>query len=260
MEARSLPTASGGEDATLVLTFDTSISQDEATSVAGALLDGCSTVKSIASQSPYRGSKAVHIAGTLRIQVAFLDDVLSLSPGTFFQVNLPVAELMVQHVFNQFGTVAGRMLLDVYSGAGTFTVPLAREADAIIGAEIDAGAIDDTRDSLAHLGLENVTLLQGDAGYNLRSLLPGSVDYAVVDPPRSGCSPLTLRQLARIKAPRMVYVSCDPATLARDLRFLLDHGYQLESVQPFDLFPQTAHVESVSILKLPRKYRARGQV
>jgi 23S rRNA (uracil1939-C5)-methyltransferase len=115
----------------------------------------------------------------------------------------------------------------------------------------------DARDSVERRGLDNVTLLEGDAGANLKALLPGSMDALVVDPPRSGCSPEVLRQLARIKARRVVYVSCDPATLARDLRFLLDHGYELEVVQPFDLFPQTAHIECVAVLKLPRKYRPR---
>jgi 23S rRNA (uracil1939-C5)-methyltransferase len=80
----------------------------------------------------------------------------------------------------------------------------------------------------------------------------------VVDPTRAGCSPETLRQLARIKAPRLVYVSCDAATLARDLRVLLDSGYELETVRPFDLFPQTAHIESVSALRLPKKRRAKS--
>jgi 23S rRNA (uracil1939-C5)-methyltransferase len=199
----------------------------------------------------------VHLAGVERIHVAFLNEKLSISPTTFFQVNLPVAEALVRYTLAQIGPVEGRQVLDVYSGAGTFTVPLARHADAVIGVEVDEGSIADTRDTLARIGLENVTLLLGDAAFNLKSLLPGSVAATIVDPPRTGCSPEVLRQLARIRSPRLVYVSCDPATLARDLRFLLDQGYQLESVQPFDLFPQTAHIETASTLKLPRKFQAR---
>ncbi|MDB5077700.1 MAG: rumA [Chloroflexi bacterium] len=257
LEARSLPTSSGEEAATLVLTLAPSISLDEATVLAEALQDVCPTVKSVSAIGTDRYAQPVHLAGVERIRVAFLEELLSLSPTTFFQVNLAVAEALVRYTFAQLGPVEGRQVLDVYSGAGTFTVPLARQADAVIGVEVDEGSVADTRDTLARMGLENVTLLHGDAASGLKSLLPGSVSGAIIDPPRTGCSPEVLRQLARIRAPRLVYVSCDPATLARDLRFLLDHGYQLEAVQPFDLFPQTAHIESATTLKLPRKFQAR---
>jgi 23S rRNA (uracil1939-C5)-methyltransferase len=257
LEARVLPTGENGEAATLVLTLAQSISPDEATVLAEALQDLCPTVRSVSATWTDRHAEPVHLAGEERIQAAFLDEQLSISPSTFFQVNLPVADALVRYTLAQLGPVEGRQVLDVYSGAGTFTIPLARRADAVIGVEVDEGSIADARDTVARIGLDNVTMLHGDAGSSLKSMLPGSVAATIIDPPRMGCSPEVLRQLARIKSPRLLYVSCDPATLARDLRFLLDHGYQLEAVQPFDLFPQTAHIETVSTLKLPRKFQAR---
>lgn len=187
------------------------------------------------------------------MQAAFLDVDVSLSPSTYFQVNLPVAEMMARHVLGQLGPLGKRVLLDAYCGAGTFTLPTATKALAAIALELDAIAVADLRESLTRQSIDNVTVLQGDAGMSLRSLIPGTIDCAVIDPPRSGCSKQVLRQLVRIKIPRIVYVSCDPSTLARDLRYLLDQGFLLDSIVPFDLFPQTAHIECVASLKLLKK-------
>ncbi len=107
----------------------------------------------------------------------------------------------------------GREVLDVYSGVGAFTVPFARRAEAVISVELEESAWGVARSSIARLNIQNVTLLQGDAGHTLRAVLPGTVACPVIDPPRSGCTtPEVLRQVARIKAPRLMYVSCDPAT------------------------------------------------
>jgi 23S rRNA (uracil1939-C5)-methyltransferase len=257
VEARSLAGDSESDVSSLVLKTVQTTSFNESVAIAKALLDLCPTVKSISGILDGRYDEPVHLAGQQHIVVSFLDERLSLSPTTFFQVNLPLAEEIARYTFAQIGDLSGRQVLDVYSGAGTFTVPIARRAESVIGIEVDPLAIADTRDTIARVGLDNVTLLEGDAGSSLKSLLPGAADYAIVDPPRTGCSPEVLRQLSRIKTPKLIYVSCDPATLARDLRSLLDHGYQLETVQPFDMFPQTAHIETVSTLKLPKKFRAR---
>ncbi len=256
IEARTLPTRDG-ERGSLLLTLDAATSVAEAVALGEALLDACPTIHGVTAVTSDRDSAPATLAGDARIHAAFGDEQFWLSPTTFFQVNTAVAEAMSRYVLGLLGAVEGKLVADVYSGAGVFTLPIARQADAVIAIEVDAVAVADARDTMTREGLENITLLHGDAGYNLRSLLPGSAHVVIIDPPRSGCSPEVLRQLARVKAPRLIYVSCDPATLARDLRFLMDHGYQLESVRPFDLFPQTAHIESVSTLKLPRKLQAR---
>jgi 23S rRNA (uracil1939-C5)-methyltransferase len=257
VEARSLRDDEGAIRSTLVLDLAASTSQHEARALADALMEIDPGLESIAATHRGRGDDAVILAGRERHPARFLDETLLLSPTTFFQVNVPAAELLVTYALRQCGFFEGQQVLDLYSGAGTFTIPLARRAGAVIAMEVDAGAVADARATLAANGLENVTLLHGDAGANLHALLPGTIDCVVLDPPRSGCAPAVIRQLVRAKIPRLVYVSCDAATLARDLRLLLDAGYELDSVQPVDLFPQTAHIESVSTLRLPKKFRAR---
>lgn len=256
VEARVLPDGAGVEHGSLVLDLHPATTDAEAHALAGALREVCPVVESVAGRRGHEYG-AHPLEGPERTEVAFLDETLLLGPATFFQVNLLVAEQIGRYVLEAATARQGRRILDAYSGAGAFTIPLARTAESVIALEIDAGAVADARESIARIGLDNVTILEGDAAQGLRALLPGTVDVVVVDPPRSGCAPAVLRQLARIKAPRLVYVSCDAATLARDLRGLLDAGYELDRIQPFDLFPQTAHIESVSVLKLPRKFQAR---
>ncbi len=257
VEARSLPAVGGGDAGSMALTFEEGVSEDSARNVAQALIDACPSVVAVSGTTVDSASEYVHLAGAPRVRAAFLDADLSLSPSTFFQVNLAVAELMATYILEQIGSLDKRVALDVYCGAGTFTAPAATRSRAVIALELEPLAVADLRDSLSRAGMDNVTVLQGDAGLGLRSLLPGTIDCAVLDPPRSGCSKLVLSQLARIRIPRLVYVSCDPSTLARDLRQLLDQGFVLESIVPFDLFPQTAHIECVATLKLPKKYQRR---
>jgi 23S rRNA (uracil1939-C5)-methyltransferase len=256
IEARVLPDPEGLERGTLLLELAHDTSTSEAHALGEALLDVCPSVVGVAGARKHEPAPAT-LAGEPRLRVPFLGETLIVSAGSFFQVNLAVATAMAEYVLGQCGTLAGREILDLYAGVGAFTVPLARRAEAVIAVEIDEGAVDDARAAIAQAALENVTLLPGDAAISLRALLPGAVSCAVLDPPRAGCTPEVLRQVVRSRSPRLIYVSCDAATLARDLRVLLDQGYELERVQPFDLFPQTAHVEIVVTLKLPRRYQAR---
>ena len=255
LEARLLPSVDGREQGTLVLELAASTSRQEAQAMAEALLDLCDSIVGIVGVHGHEAESQT-LAGEPIMQVLFLEQHLTLSPTSFFQVNLPVAETMGRYVLEQC-RATGRRALDVYCGIGALTIPLAQVAASVIAVELDVGAVADLRGTVAGAALENVTVLPGDAAIGLRAVLPGTVDVAVIDPPRTGCSPDVLRQLARIKAPLLIYVSCDAATLARDLRVLLDSGYVLETIQPFDLFPQTAHTESVTTLRLPRKFQAR---
>ena len=256
IEARVLPGPDGSDRASLVLDLAPGTSPEESRALAEALVEICPSVIAVAGRRDHEG-EPVALTGEARVEVAFLGQLLSVSPTAFFQVNLPVAEAIGRAVIEQCGTLAGRQLLDIYAGVGAFTLALAREADAVISIELDGEAVADARLSVERAGLENVTFLPGDAGESLRALMPGTIDCAVIDPPRSGCAPEVLRQLLRVKPTRLIYVSCDPATLARDLRGLLDSGYELERVQPFDLFPQTAHIEAICTLKLLKKFRVR---
>ncbi|MFO7168665.1 MAG: 23S rRNA (uracil(1939)-C(5))-methyltransferase RlmD [Chloroflexota bacterium] len=174
-----------------------------------------------------------------------------LHPTTFFQVNLAAAEALLGLVRAGLEVEAEdtrkASLLDLYCGAGTFALPLAGSVAEVVGVEEYGGAIADGRASAELSQITNVRFIQGRAE-DVLPRLDGPFDYAVLDPPRRGCHPRALEQLIRLAPRRLVYVSCHPGTLARDLKILTAGGYRLLRCTPVDLFPQTAHVESVSVL------------
>jgi len=171
-----------------------------------------------------------------------------LSPLTFFQVNEPTAAVLVDLVMELLGDLRGKSVLDIYAGAGTFTLPIAARAEQVLAMENDALAVDDAQLSARANRLANVHVMPGDAADELEGLPIRAGGAAVLDPPRAGVDERVIAELDRIKVPRIVYVSCDPATLARDLRRFTDRGYAVESIQPIDLFPQTFHIETVVAL------------
>jgi len=177
----------------------------------------------------------------------------TFSPSTFFQVNRLLLDELVEEAV---GEEAGRLALDLYAGVGLFTIRLARSFDRVIGVESDAQASSFARINLSENAITNVDLHSRRSEDWLRSFAAkiargGShaPDLAVLDPPRAGAAE-AMGPLIASRPKRISYVSCDPATLARDLRKLLDSGYDLMSVKAFDLFPQTFHVETVARLRL----------
>lgn len=167
-----------------------------------------------------------------------------ISAGSFFQVNTPQAERLIE-VVGQFLDPQGQeTLLDLYCGVGTFALSFADRVGRVMGIESYGPAVADARAN-AREG-EPVEFIAGRAEEVLAQLdLP--LDAVIVDPPRAGCGSEVLRELIRLAPTRLIYVSCDPATLARDARRLAEAGYRLEVVQPVDMFPQTYHIESVSL-------------
>ncbi len=177
-----------------------------------------------------------------------LDDLtFLLRPTTFFQVNVAAATTLLNLIRAGLGNDGRGRLLDLYCGAGTFTLPLARSAVDVVGVEEYAGAVADAERSAAANHITNVRFVRGSAETVL-TRLDGSFDAVVLDPPRRGCHPRVLQALLDRAPRRIVYVSCHPATLARDLKILLAGGYAVAQATPVDLFPQTPHVESVVTL------------
>lgn len=167
-----------------------------------------------------------------------------ISATSFFQVNIAAAEELVRVVSEYLAPAGDETLLDAYCGVGTFALSLADQVGQVIGIEEDAGAVADARLNAADLS--NVQFIEG----SMEAFLPQldrRIDLAVIDPPRQGCKPEALMALIELAPRRIVYVSCDPATLARDARRLAEGGYQLVEVQPVDMFPQTYHIESVAL-------------
>lgn len=170
----------------------------------------------------------------------------TLSAPSFFQVNTIAAENLVRLVLAALEPDGSDRVLDLYAGAGTFTLPLAEFAGEVVAVEGAGSAVRDLRRNLDSAGLD-AEVAPGDAARALPDL--GAFDLAVVDPPRSGLHPSIIPSLVAANPARIAYVSCDPATLARDANTLAESGYELVSAVPVDLFPQTWHVETVATFR-----------
>ncbi len=142
----------------------------------------------------------------------------------------------------------GKTALDLYCGAGLFSVPLARKFGKVVGVETNADSLRFARKNAAGARLHNVKFVKGRVFEFLKETKGEPADLVVVDPPRSGVKTKTLREISDACGKNLVYVSCNPSTLARDLKDLLEWGFKIESVKALDLFPQTHHVETVAKL------------
>lgn len=184
-----------------------------------------------------------------------LTDVLcgsefELSPQAFYQINPPQAERLYELAVDYALPEPGGTVLDLYCGAGTISLALARRAGQVIGAEIVPEAVENARRNAARNGIGNAEFICADAGDAARLLSERGIrpDAIVVDPPRKGMSEEALRQVAKMQPKRIAYVSCDPATLARDLKRLTELGYVPQKAVAVDMFPKTAHVETICLL------------
>ena len=167
-----------------------------------------------------------------------------ISAPSFFQVNTPQAAQLVRLVLEYLDLQGDETVLDAYCGVGLFTTHLAEHAGLVVGVELAPAAVADLLENTA--GFDNVEVIEGPVEAVLPDLdIP--LDAAIVDPPRAGVDRFALDALVASRPARLVYVSCDPATLARDAKRLAHAGYRLVEVQPVDMFPQTYHVESVAL-------------
>lgn len=173
-----------------------------------------------------------------------------ISHQSFYQVNSVQTEKLYHTAVNYADLTGEEVVVDAYSGIGTMTLALAEEAKHVYGVEIVAPAIEDAQTNAKDNGISNVTFEVADAKDWLvdQSKAGLKVDVVVVDPPRKGLAEEFIDAVLQMEPERMVYVSCNPNTLARDLKRLSQGGYKVEKVQPVDMFPQTYHIESVTLL------------
>jgi 23S rRNA (uracil1939-C5)-methyltransferase len=176
----------------------------------------------------------------------------AISPRSFFQVNPEQTEKLYGKAVEYASLTGDETVVDAYCGIGTISLFLARFAARVYGVEIVPEAIEDARRNAILNGILNVEFAVGPAEVVMpRWQAEGiSPDVIVVDPPRKGCDGALIRTMLELRPERIVYVSCNPSTLARDLRLLEDGGYRTVEVQPVDMFPHTSHVECVASLKL----------
>ena len=194
------------------------------------------------------GGETRCISGIAYLIEQFAGLEFQVLPDTFFQVYTESAEALLQVIMQQLNLQGDEVLVDAYCGIGTLTLPLARALRQAIGLEMQPEAVEQAQLNAQRNGINNVTFRVG-AVEKLLPQLEITADIVLLDPPRKGCDRAVLEALLRNKPVRIVYVSCKPATLARDLKVLCQSGYRLVQVQPADFFPQTAHVECAAFLE-----------
>ena len=196
------------------------------------------------------GDEFITLYGPGYIEDTLCGLTFRLSPRSFYQVNHDQAERLYNAAISQAEITKNDTVLDLYCGVGTITLAMAGAAGKVIGVEVIPQAVEDAKDNAKRNGIENAEFFCGDAGQAALALEAQGIkaDVVVVDPPRKGLNADTIEALHRFAPRRIVYVSCDPATLARDVALLKERGYTLKNAQAADLFPRCSHVESIVCL------------
>ena len=173
-----------------------------------------------------------------------------ISAESFFQVNSLQTQVLYEQAVQAAGLVGGETVFDLYSGTGTISLFLAEKARHVYGIEYSRAAVQDAEKNAQANGVGNVSFIAGDVSEKIVQLREKGIapDVIVLDPPRAGCAENVLQTASAMGPHRIVYVSCNPSTLARDLAILAELGYETQRVQPVDMFPQTYHVECVAVI------------
>jgi 23S rRNA (uracil1939-C5)-methyltransferase len=191
------------------------------------------------------------IAGAEAIEEEILGLRVLISPDAFFQTNTEMAERLYGEAGDLAALRGGERVFDLFSGIGTIAMALALRAGEVWGVELVERAVADAIENARHNGLDNLRFHAGDVRTALRPLVEkaGRPDVVVVDPPRAGLSQKVVRRVLETRARKVVYVSCNPTTLAPNARQMADASYRLSAVRPVDMFPQTPHIECVALLE-----------
>ena len=190
----------------------------------------------------------------------YLTDVINgtlfrISPLSFYQVNPSCVQLLYEKAAELSDLKSTDTLLDLYCGAGTIGLTMAHQCKKLIGAEIVQSAVDDAKENARINGIENAEFICADAAQAAKQLASNGLrpDVITLDPPRKGLSPDVIDTVAQMAPSKIVYVSCDPATLARDAALFETRGYKADKAFPYDMFPRTAHVETVCLMSRVKK-------
>lgn len=220
--------------------------------VALGFIDGISISLHLEKNNIILGETTEVIWGNGYLREMIDDYTYHISPKSFFQVNPIQTKVLYDQVRAMANLQSDETLMDLYCGIGTIGIYLAKNAKRTIGVEIVEEAIEDAYHNAELNKLEQMEFYVGPAEEMIPYLYEEkgiTADVVVVDPPRKGCEVALLDTIIKMKPKRMVYVSCDPATLARDLKYMWENGYEVVEIQPVDMFPMTVHVETVCLLK-----------
>ena len=195
--------------------------------------------------------KEILVAGKPYITEELLGCRFRIHARSFFQINPYTTRELYSTAIDYAGLSGKEILIDLYCGTGTIGILAARRAKKVYGIEIVADAVRDAKRNAEENGIENIDFYNMDAGRGAQAIIRSKIkaDAVIVDPPRKGCSRDTIDAIIQISPKRLVYVSCDPATLARDVKIFRENGYELQKVTPFDMFPQSVHVETIVLLQ-----------
>ena len=196
------------------------------------------------------GCRNILIYGSETITDTIGDYKFMISPNSFFQVNPAQTEILYSKALEYAGLTGTQTVFDLYCGIGTISLFLSAKAHKVYGVEVVEEAVVDARRNAAINSVNNVEFIWGEAEKAVPLMYNKGIraDVVVLDPPRKGCEESLLRLIAEMRPKRIVYVSCNPATLARDLKYLAGQGYTAAEAQPVDMFPWTGHVETVCLL------------
>jgi 23S rRNA (uracil1939-C5)-methyltransferase len=192
------------------------------------------------------GHQATVLAGSGHLNQSVLGKTFQVSAPSFFQVNIQQAEELCRKILKHIAPNGDELVVDLYSGVGMISLLVAPFVQQVTAIEADATAVEDAKANAQAQAVRNVEFVCGDVSREIGRV--ASTDVIILDPPRKGCPAETLRRIAALRPKRIVYVSCNPATLARDLATLEQSGYATHEIEPVDMFPQTFHVEVIARL------------
>jgi len=197
------------------------------------------------------GKETKILFGKKNITEKIFDLKFNISARSFFQVNTAQAEILYQTALDFAELSGSEIVIDAYCGTGTLSLFFAKSAKKVFGIEIEKSAIDDAKKNAAENKISNAEFIVGDAVKIIPELYAKKIfaDVVIVDPPRAGCDKKVLETFAAMKPKKIIYVSCNPATLARDLKILQDLNYSTKKIQPVDMFPFTSHIEAVALIE-----------
>jgi 23S rRNA (uracil1939-C5)-methyltransferase len=209
------------------------------------------TSPEVIGMTGFSGRKKAFSVGRNQLTLEIEGMTLKATEGNFFQVNWEQNRNMVGTVLDFAALTGDETVLDLYCGIGNFSLPLAKQAKAVIGIESGYSAIEDARANAELNGIPNTEFIADDMQKGLKALIQRKLraDVIVLDPPRAGATLKTIERMLAFVPQKIVYVSCNPSTLARDLKFFQLFGFRLDRLQPVDMFPYTYHIECVAEMK-----------